>query len=534
MPVSGSNKKRPTLSICMIVRNAADLLPITLDSVRQIADEIVILDTGSEDGTLSIAEKAGANVFRSEWKTDFSVARNECARHATCDWILCLDAGETLDEKAAQQLRNFVDNEATLEKAYMLFVQLPPTSKQLEGEQIGQVRLMPRDKNIVFQGCVRESVVPSVIENGLELDALFCTINRPACDAEFGIKAAKAVRNLRILGCKKKTNDEITSVTDCLVEADAIHILGDRDKAKNCFRKALECAERGSSQMLEAYYGLLTTYDGHPGEHEEQITTCLEALDVYPLDAQLLCGMGSYLLNQKRVDLAARSYELAATHGQVDPTTWHMKDIAEIATTCLCLTYQLQGDMNEAIAILKQTLEQRPESLRLRKHYIEILIKKGDREEAMRQFELLPEIPHREALRSAIRGAMLASQKDFVAAEPYLKTAFSAGCRETLCMRWLVACYFALGRRNNAKPILEAWRTCDPLDAEAIAYENAISNKQTRPNVPSLDTMATGISAPKTKQELAAQKTAPPRAISPVSAPKCTDAIPMQQTPTGG
>jgi hypothetical protein len=58
--------------------------------------------------------------------------------------------------------------------------------------------------------------------------------------------------------------------------------------------------------MLEGYYGLLTTFDGDPSQSDQQITACLEALEVYPLDAQLLVAMGGYMQNQNRLDLAAR------------------------------------------------------------------------------------------------------------------------------------------------------------------------------------------------------------------------------------
>jgi tetratricopeptide (TPR) repeat protein len=261
-----------------------------------------------------------------------------------------------------------------------------------------------------------------------------------------------------------------------MARAEALQNLGQLDAAADCYRESINRAPAGSSAMLEAYYGLLTTYDHRPEESETQISTCLEALDVFPLDAQLLCGMGSYLLNQQRLDLAARSYEIATTHGQIDPATWHLEDITEVAATCLSLAHQLRGDAEEAIAVLERALEHRPESLRLRRQRLEILVKNRRREAAMAAFESLAEdVPAKEAMRTAVRGALLAAEKNYPAAEPYLKTAYRAGCRDTLCLRWLAITYLTAGNLTAAEPIVMEWRALDPADREAMAYQRAIT-----------------------------------------------------------
>ena len=496
MSASDYHATRPVLSVAMIVRNAADLLPETLDSIRHIADEIVVLDTGSLDPTVRVARGSGATVVETGWEEDFAVARNECIQHVTGNWILWLDAGETLAEEPAQQLRNFVDQDANPDKAYMLFVQVPSNNQQLSGEQIGQLRLIPRRPELRFVGPLRETQAPSVLDVGMEIDALPCQIQRGACDIDPRIKAAKAERNLRIIERAEAEGTVCDSVTLMLARAEAYQNLSRSDAAADCFRKTVELAPSGSSVMLEAYYGLLTSYDGRPEAKETQIATCLEALDIYPLDAQLLCGMGSYLLNQGRLDLAARSYEIAATHGQIDPATWHLADITEVATTCLSLTHQLLDRPDEAVTVLQQALNQRPDSMRLRRQLVELLVKNVRRDEAMVEIDKLPkDLPNREALRSAVRGALLAAEKDFLAAEPYLKTAFSAGCRDMLCLRWLVVTYLSNGKIDAVEPVLAEWRAVDPQNAEAKAYLQALTDrreKQMESSVPRMATMPTG------------------------------------------
>lgn len=87
-----------SLSLCMIVRNEERNLQSCLDSVRPIADEIVIVDTGSTDSTQYIAAHNGAKVIPFDFeRVDFAAARNQALARATGDWILVLDADETLD-----------------------------------------------------------------------------------------------------------------------------------------------------------------------------------------------------------------------------------------------------------------------------------------------------------------------------------------------------------------------------------------------------------------------------------------------------
>jgi glycosyltransferase involved in cell wall biosynthesis len=98
------NGKKPTVSLCMIVKDEEDFLSQCLQSVRDVVDEIILVDTGSSDATLEIARSFKAKVFQHEWKEDFSEARNVSLKHATSDWILYLDADEVLDQKSAQTL----------------------------------------------------------------------------------------------------------------------------------------------------------------------------------------------------------------------------------------------------------------------------------------------------------------------------------------------------------------------------------------------------------------------------------------------
>lgn len=92
-----------TISLCMIVKNEELVLERCLDGLKDLMDEIIIVDTGSADGTKEIAKKYTDQVYDYAWEDDFSKARNYALSFATCDYIYVADADEVLDEENQQK-----------------------------------------------------------------------------------------------------------------------------------------------------------------------------------------------------------------------------------------------------------------------------------------------------------------------------------------------------------------------------------------------------------------------------------------------
>ncbi len=98
-----------TLSICMIVKNEEDVLARCLDCIKNIADEIVIVDTGSTDRTKEIAIEYTDKVFDFEWCEDFAAARNFSFSKSTMEYTMWLDADDVIDDENIEllnQLKN--------------------------------------------------------------------------------------------------------------------------------------------------------------------------------------------------------------------------------------------------------------------------------------------------------------------------------------------------------------------------------------------------------------------------------------------
>lgn len=97
------------LSACMIVKNEEEILKKTLPSLVTHIDELIIVDTGSEDNSVNVAKSFGAKVAHFPWCDDFSAARNVSIEHATGDWILWIDADEIVKAEDILRLKTFLE-----------------------------------------------------------------------------------------------------------------------------------------------------------------------------------------------------------------------------------------------------------------------------------------------------------------------------------------------------------------------------------------------------------------------------------------
>jgi glycosyltransferase involved in cell wall biosynthesis len=96
------------ISVCSIIKNEETFLEESLKSVRRLAFEIIVVDTGSSDSSVAIAKKCADRVEFFDWKDDFSAARNFAASFATGDWILFLDGDEILETEGASKIREMI------------------------------------------------------------------------------------------------------------------------------------------------------------------------------------------------------------------------------------------------------------------------------------------------------------------------------------------------------------------------------------------------------------------------------------------
>lgn len=168
----------PTITLAMIVKNEELHLENCLNSVRGLVDEIVIVDTGSTDKTKEIARNFTSKIFDFEWIDDFSAARNESLKHVTGEWILVLDADETLSEKDHSRIKSIVssgqgDGFSLIQRNYINDPSIPgwiSSKDDTYKESLGftgwfpvpSLRLFKNKKNLQWVGRVHERIDKSL------------------------------------------------------------------------------------------------------------------------------------------------------------------------------------------------------------------------------------------------------------------------------------------------------------------------------------------------------------------------------------
>jgi Glycosyl transferase family 2 len=150
------------LSACLIVRQEEAHLGRCLGSLRGVADDLVVVDTGSTDRTIAIARAHGARVIEIRWPDDFAAARNVSLAAAVGDWILVVDADEELLPGSLPGALESVAADGLLVKVR----NLAPPGEIAAWEETPIVRLFRRDDRVRYEGAIHEQVTPSIVRAG--------------------------------------------------------------------------------------------------------------------------------------------------------------------------------------------------------------------------------------------------------------------------------------------------------------------------------------------------------------------------------
>ncbi len=183
-------KKYPSVSVCMIVRDEEKNLPRLFASIKGFADEVVVVDTGSEDDTVRVARSLGAKVHRFAWCDDFSAARNESLKHATKDFILWLDGDDELNREDHHKIRVHLRKYPGAGVYLRTYVEGQATAMQL--------RMFPNHKGIEFEGRIHEQAIRSLEAKGIPTSSCHASIIHHGYE-EPGALREKLLRNRRLL-----------------------------------------------------------------------------------------------------------------------------------------------------------------------------------------------------------------------------------------------------------------------------------------------------------------------------------------------
>lgn len=185
---------RNTIALCMIVKNEEKVLSRCLESVKDIVDEIIIIDSGSTDTTVEIAKSFGARVYEYIWDNHFSNARNYSLDMSKTDWYLVLDADEYIMNDCKDEIHEFINAGKAIGRIrrYDKFVQ----NNEVRYSQAFISRIFP--KNTKYSGRIHEQVESTLQRKKLNVEVFH--------DGYF--LKEKSTRNIKLLLIEEQLNPE--------------------------------------------------------------------------------------------------------------------------------------------------------------------------------------------------------------------------------------------------------------------------------------------------------------------------------------
>lgn len=197
--MSETSEQAATLALCMIVRDEEELLPTCLRHAEGLWDELIIVDTGSSDQTVAIAEAAGATVIEHVWQEDFAEARNIGLRAVKSDWVLVLDADECISEALKQEIRDTLQDDGVGAATINIRNHLPHGLVR-SGPVL---RLFRSDPDVHYRFPIHEEIAsslhPYLTRTGRRMVALSGSVEHSGYVRERAAGRGKKERDLRIL-----------------------------------------------------------------------------------------------------------------------------------------------------------------------------------------------------------------------------------------------------------------------------------------------------------------------------------------------
>lgn len=284
-----------TLSVCLIVKNEMDVIGRCLNCASKFADEIVVVDTGSTDGTVAEVKKFTDKVFFFKWCDDFSAARNYAFGKASSDLLMWLDADDVITDENCEKIIALKSGFKDFDMAFL------PYAAAFDGEVPTCVyvreRIFRRECNYRFEGAVHEAVVPR--GRITYSDAVIYHKK---------VKENEPMRNLRILQKQISSGVKLDGRQKFYYGRELLF-----NRMYHEAAAVLEDFLRGDGWAVNKTEACLNLYSAYSelGDTERALSALLKGFTVSKPNSQACCILGGFFLGKGDLDSAEFWYKTA-------------------------------------------------------------------------------------------------------------------------------------------------------------------------------------------------------------------------------
>lgn len=339
------------LTLCMIVKNEEDTLDRALSTASVYADEIIIVDTGSTDGTEKIARSFTDKVYEFEWRDDFSAARNYAISKATGDYYMWLDADDVIPAPTAKKLRAALDRLSSDVDMVMLPYVAETDEQGNPVFSYYRERIMKNSPDYYFRGRVHEAVPP----RGNTVKLPFAVLHKKPQNKRAGSRNLDIYTKMRAEGIKFEPRETYYYARE-------LYYNGRYDDAAQAFTEFLNTRGGFTPNYVDACIMLSRCY-----ARRKLYDAALDALFhsfVYGLPTgEAACEIGLTYYTKSDYARAAYWFELAAK-AKPDMSSGAFVDIncyGFLPNVWLTVCYDRLGDIKKAYSRHRRAERLRPD-----------------------------------------------------------------------------------------------------------------------------------------------------------------------------
>lgn len=348
-----------SISLCMIVKDEEPMLARCLESIKHLADEMVIVDTGSTDRTQDIARAFGAVVCEYAWDDSFSNARNFALDHATMDWILLMDADDEFEAADTQKLCELLIKDSEADVYYFQTLSfmgdVPDRSKTISNMN---VRLVRNHRGYRFKGDIHEQLVNDSVPVSRVGMADIRIYHYGYLNSVVTSKS-KRERNMALI--RKELEKEPDNPFMLCNMGNECYSLRQFEEALSWYMKSWENfdSRRGfSSKMLIRIVSCCELL----GKTEEQQRFIREGLIIYPDFTDLEFIRASDFLRRKKYAAAIKSFKKCLKMGEPPLLYSYATGVGSYRTQYLLFSiYDELGDHEEALYWCRTAIKSNPD-----------------------------------------------------------------------------------------------------------------------------------------------------------------------------